>query len=392
MKSARRGLGLGAALALAAGSLLAAAVTPASASTAPNACSQQPRSGHIAGIMPALGNCAATGAATSAGLNAAAKAAVKASDPANGTPPLLFHGGSVMMTPSTSPLVITPIFWNPSGHPMSLSYKALLTLYLGDVSLASGQNTNVFSTLNEYYGNNGQIHYRIALGFPVNDTNPLPASGCTVASTDTTGIYADGSGYDACLDDAQVQAETDRVTAARHLPHNLSHIYVLYLPKHVESCFNPGSTTTNANACTINYQPSAAYCAYHSEDASNAVYANMPYPVYLSKTGFTCGTDVNFGVIESPNHNPDADVEISPTSHETSEAITDPDTNTGWYDSSGFENGDECAYVFGATSGAAGQLYNQNINGLHFLTQEEFSNRDFAITGGGCVQSASAEA
>ena len=97
-------------------------------------------------------------------------------------------------------------------------------------------------------------------------------------------------------------------------------------------------------------------------------------------------------MIESPNGNPDADVEISPTSHEISESITDPDTATGWYDSSGFENGDECAYVFGQTQGSAGHLYNQVINGLHFLTQEEFSNRDFAITAGGCVQSASAEA
>lgn len=70
----------------------------------------------------------------------------------------------------------------------------------------------------------------------------------------------------------------------------------------------------------------------------------------------------------------------------------DPDTNTGWYDSSGFENGDECAYIFGQTHGQPGRLYNQVIGGFRFLTQEEFSNRDFNITGGGCVQSASAEA
>ncbi len=42
--------------------------------------------------------------------------------------------------------------------------------------------------------------------------------------------------------------------------------------------------------------------------------------------------------------------------------------------------------------GTAGRLYNQVINGLHFITQEEFSNRDFAITGGGCVQGAKDEA
>jgi len=297
-----------------------------------------------------------------------------------------------MMTPSTGALTVTPVFWNPSSYPMVSSYKSLLTTYLSAVSAASGQNTNVFSVLNEYSGNNGQINYSVKLGTAINDTDALPRSGCTVASTDKTKIYADGSGYSACLDDAQLQAEINSVTAARGLPHNLSNIYVLYLPKHVESCFNAGSTTTSANSCTINYQPSAAYCAYHSEAASSAVYANMPYPIYESGTGYTCGSDNSFGVVESPNGNLDADVEISPTSHEISEAITDPDTSTGWYDSSGYEIGDECAYVYGATQGTTGKLYNQVINGLHFLTQEEFSNKDFAITGGGCVQAAADEA
>ena len=116
MRNAHRRWGLGAALVLVAGSLLATAASAASASSLPNACTQQPRSGHIAGIVPALGNCAAT----SAGLNAA----VKASDPATGTPPLLFNGGSVMMTPSTSPLVVTPIFWNPPGSPDVAAYKS----------------------------------------------------------------------------------------------------------------------------------------------------------------------------------------------------------------------------------------------------------------------------
>jgi len=387
MKNTHKRWGLCAGLILVAGSLLAMTPMAASAAQPPNACSLSPRDGHIAGIVLAVGPCTngAAGAISRA-------AAVKASDPANGTPPLLFHGGPVMMTPSTGPLIVTPIFWNPAGDRMSLAYKIVILKYLLAVTLASGQNSNVFSTLNEYSGTNGQIHYQVRLGLPVNDTDPLPASGCTVASTDTANIYGDGSGYNACLDDAQLQTEIDHVTAARGLPHNLSHIYVLYTPKHIESCFNPGSTTTAANACTINYQPSAAYCAYHSEATSSAIYANMPFPIYDSKTRFTCGTEFNFGAIESPNGNPDADVEISPTSHEISEAITDPDTVTGWYDSSGFENGDECAYIFGATQGTAGRLYNQVIAGFRFLTQEEFSNKDFAITGGGCVQSASAEA
>jgi len=391
MHKERKRWGLGVALLLVAGTGLALA-TPKAASAAPqpsNSCGLPARSGHIAGIVPAIGKCAAKSGGQA--ISNTTKAHIT-SDPANGTPPLLFQGGSVMMTPSTSPLTITPIFWNPSSFPMASSYKSLITTYLSDVATASGQNTNVFSVLNEYSGSNGQIHYSIKAGTAISDTNALPRSGCTVASKDKSGIYADGSGYSACLDDAQLQSQINSVTSAHGLPHNLSNIYVLFLPKHVEQCFNAGSTTTSSNECTINYEPSAAYCAYHSEATSSAIYANMPYPIYESGTGFSCGSDGNFGVVESPNNNPDADTEISPTSHEVSEAITDPDTQTGWYDSSGYEIGDECAYVYGGTSGSSGALYNQTINGGHFLTQEEFSNNDFAITGGGCVQAAADEA
>lgn len=395
MKNARKRSGLAAALVLAAGGLLTLTTsTAASAAPAPKACSIQPRSGHIVGIVPAVGDCStsSSSAASDVVSHMVDRAAIPASDVANGTPPLLYHGGPVMMTPQTGPLIITPIYWDPAGHPISASYKDILATYLGNVSLASGQNSNVYSVANEYSGSNGQIHYNIRVTAGIDDTNALPASGCTLTTADHANIYADKSGYDACLDDDQLQAEINHVTAVRGLPHNLSHIYVLFLAKHVESCFFAGSTTTAANACTINHEPSAAYCAYHSQATSNAVYSNMPYPIYNSPVGFTCGTEKNFGTIESPNGNPDADVEISPTSHEINESITDPDTNTGWYDSSGFENGDECAYIFGQTHGQPGRLYNQVIGGFRFLTQEEFSNRDFNITGGGCVQSASAEA
>ena len=299
-----------------------------------------------------------------------------------------------MGTKLTGPLVVTPIFWNPSGYTMAPSYKSLITRYLTDVAKASGKDSNVYSIATEYHGTDGKILYQIKLGKPINDTNPLPADGCIVASTDTSNIYADNTGYNACLDDAQVISETSNVVAAHKLPRDGTHIYVLYLPKHVESCFLPGPTDNTASAgqaCTINYQPTAAYCAYHSFvptlAGKNLVYANMPFPVYLSGTGFTCGTDVNFpGVIETPNGNRDADTEISPTSHEIIEAWTDPDTSSGWYDIVGFEIGDECAYVYGHTHGEAGQFYNQVINGHHYLTQEEFSNHSFFASGGGCLQ------
>jgi hypothetical protein len=315
------------------------------------------------------------------------------SDAANGTPPLIWHGGPAMATPATGPVVVTPIFWDPADHPMTSSYKSIITNYLSDVAGASGTTGNVFSTLNEYYGSNGAISYQLRLGPVVNDTNPLPKSGCVVNSKDTTGVYADGSGYDACIDDAQVIAETQSVVSARNLPVDLGHIYVLFVAKHVETCFYSGSTTTANNGCTINHQPSTAYCAYHSMAPNGMVYANLSFPIYhspLQTVLYTCGSDARsagLGAVQAPNGDPDADTEVSPTSHEIMEAITDPDVSTGWFDSSGYENGDECAYVYGRTKGTAGQLYNQTINHDHYLTQEEFSNQDFFKTGLGCLQS-----
>jgi hypothetical protein len=401
----KRVLGVGAVLALAIG----AQHYVASAQSVPQTtASSTPSSSNVPGT-PAISTQQVRNLAKAvhvSGLLMASRSHKPPPEPAyNGTPPLLFHptncvfapcfNGDVMMTKSTGPLVVVPIFWHPADFPMTSSYRNIIRSYVADVAKASGQTQNVFSVLDEYSGTNGKIHYNVKLGPVINDTDPLPADGCTLDASDMTGIYADGSGYSACLDDAQLQAKVDEVTAKNSLPHDLAHIYVLYLPRGVESCFNPGSTTSTAGgqACTINHQPTAAYCAYHNMSLSSTVYANMVFPIYESPVGFTCGSDARFPVIESPNGDPDADTEISPTSHEINESITDPDTETGWYDSSGFENGDECAYIFGRTQGAPGAYFNQVINGGQFLTQMEFSNHVFAESGGkaGCVQGASDE-
>jgi hypothetical protein len=317
----------------------------------------------------------------------------------SGSPPLIFHNGQVMGTNSTGAITVTPIFWHPPGPDgFAAGYENLITQYLGDVAADSGKYTNVFSTLTEYYGTNGSINYQIRRGTPIDATNPLPPDGCKVDSKDLTGVYPDGSGYNACIDDAQVDAETASVVQANSLPVNLSHIYVLFIPKHVETCFNAGSTTAHNQSCTINHSNvPGGYCAYHTMDANRMVYANLSYPIYhspLQTALFTCGSDagIAFGRdhLQSPNGNPDADVEISPLSHEMSEAITDPDVSTGWYDSVGNENGDECAYRFDTPLGgtaADGNVYNQVINRHHYLTQTEFSNKDFANTGLGCLES-----
>ena len=102
----------------------------------------------------------------------------------------------MMGTTSTGPLVITPIFWSPNGHNIPASYKNLIFRYLAGVAAASGSHTNVFSTLTEYSGSNGSINYNVQVPFAVHDTGSLPASGCTVASNDTTANAGGKDGLD----------------------------------------------------------------------------------------------------------------------------------------------------------------------------------------------------
>jgi hypothetical protein len=353
-----------------------ASATPASAGCSSPTAGGASRIGHFGGIVRPLGSTTCPSGAAPA-----------AEAPYGGSPPLLDHGGPVMGTQSTGDqVVVTPIFWAPSGYSFTTSYKNTITGYLDDLAADSGKLNNVFASMFQYSGSNGGINYKMSVGTAIDDATAFPAAGCT---TNAGSVYSDATGYTTCIDDDQVIAETGSVVSSHSLPSDLGHLYVMFLPKHVESCFYPGNPANQA--CSINPTPSGAFCAYHSAAGSglNLVYANMPFPVYSSATGYTCTKESLGGGIQSPNGDVDADVEISPLSHEMAEAITDPRLNA-WYDAAGNENGDDCAYLYGGLSGSAGTFYNQTINGHHYLTQEEFSNKDFVATVSGCVQGISA--
>jgi len=306
-------------------------------------------------------------------------------------PPLVHHTGGKVMATGTSSLVITPIYWVPTGSSYSFdtSYKNLIQQYLTDVGHDSGKRTNIYSTLTQYSGSNGRTHYNIAAGTAITDTSALPTSTSpSVKCTFNTGsIYADGTGYSACLTDTQLRAEVAHVLSTHSLSSDLTHIYALFLPKGVESCFYPDNVPTGRQqACTINSTPSAAYCAYHSAAGStnNSIYASMPFPIYQSATGRSCAVGGS-SAPQSPNNQTDADVVLSTLSHEVSESMSDPHLDS-WYAVDGNENGDLCSYIYGNVSGTAGHFYNQTINGHHYLTQEEFSNKEFVPGVAGCEQ------
>ena len=74
----------------------------------------------------------------------------------------------------------------------------------------------------------------------------------------------------------------------------------------------------------------------------------------------------------SPNANPGADAMVSVIAHELEEAASDPDLNA-WYDGSGAENADKCAWTFGTTYSASnGSLANMTLGGKDYLVQQNW--------------------
>ncbi len=272
----------------------------------------------------------------------------------SGSSNLSYHNGPVMHTNQ-----VYAVYWDPSGS-IDPAYESTINRFFTDVA-ADGQNgTTAAKTSNVYYSDtqyydatSGNIVY--SSGFDTTralvDTNAYPANGCSDKYTSI------------CLSDAQIQAELSKLISANGLPTGTGTAYFVFTPKGVGSCAG--------SSCAFSY-----YCAYHSNFASNGaqvLYANMPY---ANTVPAACGSG------QSPNGSGgagDADSTLNVTSHEHNEAITDP-LGTAWFDRSGNENGDKCAWNFGtalgstSTTSSSTTKYNQLINGHPYYLQQEWSN------------------
>jgi hypothetical protein len=249
----------------------------------------------------------------------------------------------------------------PAFFTFDAPYVSLIDRYFGDVAHDSGGTTNVYSVATQYSDNTGPIAYQSTFAGSYVDRDPLPANGCS-------------DGVDpVCLTDFQLQAEIQNVLTAKGWHGTPTNEFFLMTPVGVGSCGDPGGTECSTNA----------FCAYHNAftDAAGepVIYANEPYEGQLGG----CSDPAKQGF---PN-DPDADTTINTISHEHNESITDP-FGDAWIDvGSGDENGDLCAYTYGAPLGTVGgQPYNQVINGHDYSLQQEFSD-----LGSACIQNATQE-
>jgi hypothetical protein len=126
----------------------------------------------------------------------------------------------------------------------------------------------------------------------------------------------------------------------------------------------------------------SSVCGWHSQQAYNST--NIQY-AFVGNPDQQGGLASCAGQTVSPNANPGADAMASTIAHELDEAVTDPAQNA-WYDSSGNEVADKCAWTFGSTYGAMnGSKANMQLGGMDYLIQENWVN----ASGGYCGLSAS---
>jgi hypothetical protein len=272
---------------------------------------------------------------------------------------VVFHGGAVMRD-----VTVHTVFWAPASYaftgapPAGLSYVQMIQRFFTDVAHDSGSGSSVFKVLPQYGDGSGAGGYSIsydAATDSVSDTTPYPGKG---------GQCASPGGIATCVTDSTIQHELGRVIRTTGpAGRGLHDLWFVFLPPNVDSCDTPGDCGTNA------------FAGYHS--LSNLGSGPMIYSLVVDPSIEQVPPQGT-----APGGNPEAEQAIDVATHETLEAITDPE-GTGWMDPDGNEVGDKCGNEVGTPLGYApnGSPYNQLINGDQYLFQMIWSNADL-----GCVQ------
>ncbi len=230
---------------------------------------------------------------------------------------LTYHGGQVMEGTANA----YAIFWEPTGSFVSPTYNSLITRYFKDI------------------GSSSLYH---------NDTQYTDSSGKFASSATFAASWVDTQNYPSkTLSDANIQSEVTHAQSVNGWTTSLDNVFFVFLAK-------------GENICTGGVCSFTTFCAYHSNFGST-IYAAMPYT----------GTNLAAcGVQHSPNGDFDADSTINVTSHEQNEAATDP-YGTAWFDATGNEIGDKCAWRFGSLNSQGGDV---SWNGDAYYVQKEWDN------------------
>lgn len=233
-----------------------------------------------------------------------------------------YHGGPVMLgTPK--------IYYIWYGDWSNNSTKTILTDLAKNIAPSPYYNTN---------------------------TTYTDAAGTKLSNAATFGgSYSRGAYKGKVLSDNAIKNIVADTLTAGHLPTNSNAVYFVLTAKDV---------TASSGFCT-------QYCGWHTY--GNIAGKNIKYS-FVGNPEQQCPNACEMQTTDSPNGNPGADAMASVLVHELEEATTDPNLNA-WYDVSGWENADKCAWSFGNTYTVAnGSQANMKLGTRNFLIQRNWVN------------------
>ncbi|MFL6375035.1 MAG: hypothetical protein ACJ73D_10235 [Pyrinomonadaceae bacterium] len=241
-------------------------------------------------------------------------------------PPVGSTGNTSALLPHTGPVINQPTIY---------------LIWYGNWNRGNGTDTPAGQQIiRDWAANIGSSDY-----FRINATySAKPVSGTAVYG----GEYAYG-GTSTSLSDTSILNIVSNTIGGGHLPYNSNGVYFVITPSNVNE---------SSGFCS-------RYCGWHTDGTTSA-----GRHVRYSFVG-NAARCINSCAIQStsPNGNAGVDGAISVLSHELEEATTDPDLNA-WYDSSGAENGDKCAWTFGNSYVAPnGSFANLHLGSRDFLIQ-----------------------
>jgi len=178
------------------------------------------------------------------------------------------------------------------------------------------------------------------------------------------------------LTDARLRTTVSNALTSGALPTDANGVYMVLSSSNINE---------TSGFCT-------QYCGFHTHATLNGV--DIKYAFVGNPDRCPSGCEAQTTGPNSPATGVGgADGMINIITHESEEAITDPDLNA-WFDANGEEDADKCNFNFGTTSTctatsvcsasgkAAAAKFNQTFGGNSYLMQDEWRNSG----GGACVQ------
>ena len=162
------------------------------------------------------------------------------------------------------------------------------------------------------------------------------------------------SAFGTSLSDSSIASIVSTVLRAGTLPTDANGVYMVLTA--------PGIQETSGFL--------TQYCGWHTYGTING--ANIKYAFIGDAAGSSLGSCAQ-QTAGSPNGDPAVDAMVSVMAHELEEATSDPNLNA-WYDSSGEENADKCAWTFGTTYPSGGGAANMQLGSRHYLIQQNWVN------------------